>query len=386
MKKSYSKQDKEEIIKQYESGVSITSIHNSTGIARSTLYSWINGPRSDTTDKPLNRGDYNKLKMHCEKLENMIQILKTCGCSVDAPLNQRYEVIKDLSSVYSITTLCNALNVPKGSYYNHILRNKNEDTLAARRIKELTPIVEEIYNESKQTFGSGKVAAIMNDRGYKTTEKTVAKIMHENGWFSIKSSSKTIYLQNKERRENILNQQFNPASPNEVWVSDVTYFKLGGKTYYICVVLDLFARKLISLTISKRNSTWLTKTSLINAYEERNPDPSKLLFHSDQGKNYTAKAFRDCLMTFGIQQSFSRKSVPYDNSVCESFFKSLKQEELYRTNYKSEKHLRKALYDYVVFYNDKRPHTFLRYRTPNKAEADFYHYLSQKEKVSIEHE
>ena len=263
---------------------------------------------------------------------------------------------------------------------------KNEDTLAARRIKELTPIVEEIYNESKQIFGSGKIAAIMNDRGYKTTEKTVAKIMHENGWFSIKSSSKTIYLQNKERRENILNQQFNPASPNEVWVSDVTYFKLGGKTYYICVVLDLFARKLISLTISKRNSTRLTKTSLINAYEERNPDPSKLLFHSDQGRNYTAKAFRDCLISFGIQQSFSRKGVPYDNSVCESFFKSLKQEELYRTNYKSEKHLRKALSEYVVFYNDKRPHTYLRYRTPNKAEADYYHYLSQKEKASIEQE
>ena len=386
MKKSYSKQEKEKIIKQYESGASITSIHNSTGIARSTLYSWINEPRSGDTDKPLNRGDYNNLKLHCEKLENMIQILKTCGCSVDAPLSQRYKVIKDLSSVYSITTLCNALNVPKGSYYNHILRNKNEDTLAARRIKELTPIVEEIYNESKQTFGSGKVAAIMNDRGYKTTKKTVAKIMHKNGWFSIKSSSKTIYLQNIERRENILNQQFNPVSPNEVWVSDVTYFKLSGKTYYICVVLDLFARKLISLTISKRNSTWLTKTSLINAYKERNPDPSKLLFHSDQGKNYTAKAFRDCLLSFGIQQSFSRKSVPYDNSVCESFFKSLKQEELYRTNFKSEKHLRNALSEYVVFYNDKRPHTYLRYRTPNKAEADYYQYLSQKEKVLIEQE
>ena len=124
MKKSYSKQEKEKIIMQHESGVSITSIHNSTGIARSTLYSWINGLRSDTSDKPLNRGDYNKLKMHCEKLENMIRILKTCGCSVDAPLSQRYEVIKDLSYVYSITTLCNALNVPKGSYYNHILRNK----------------------------------------------------------------------------------------------------------------------------------------------------------------------------------------------------------------------------------------------------------------------
>lgn len=109
-----------------------------------------------------------------------------------------------------------------------------------------------------------------------------------------------------------------------------------------------------------------------------------MLFHSDQGKKYTAKAFRDCILSLGIQQLFSKKSVPYDNSVCESFFKSLKQEELYRTNYKSEKHLRNALSEYVVFYNDKRPHTYLRYRTPNKTESDYYHYLSQKEKVSIE--
>lgn len=384
MKKSYSKEEKDKVIKQYKSGVSITSIHKSTGVARSTLYNWVNICSSCTSDKPLNRGDYNKLKSHCEKLENIIRILKTCGCSVDAPLRQRYEVIKELSSVYSITTLCNALNVPKGSYYNHILRNKNDDTLAARRIRELTPVVEEIYNENKQIFGAGKIAAIMNEKGYRTTEKTVAKIMRQNGWFSIKSSSKTIYFQNKERKENILNQQFNPEHPNEIWVSDVTYFKLSGKTYYICVVIDLFARKLISLNVSKRNSTWLTKTCFINAYEERKPDPSKLLFHSDQGKNYTANAFRDCLLTFGIQQSFSRRSVPYDNSVCESFFKTLKQEELYRTNYKSEKHLRKALSEYVIFYNDKRPHTYLRYRTPNKAEADYYYHLSQKEKASIE--
>ena len=384
MKKTYSKQEKAKIIKQYKGGASISLIQQTTGVARSTLYRWIKEQSQKNTEKSINKGDYNKLKAHCDKLENTIRILKTCGCTVYAPLSQRYEVIKELSSVYSITTLCDALDVAKGSYYNHILRNKNEDTLAAKRIKELTPVVEEIYNGSKQTFGAGKITAIMNDRGYGTSQRTVTKIMRENGWFSIKSSAKTIYLQNKARKENILNQQFNPDAPNEVWVSDVTYFKLNGKTFYICVILDLFARKIISFTISKRNSTWLTKTTLINAYEERNPDTSKLLFHSDRGYNYASKAFRNCINAYGIEQSFSRKSMPYDNSVCESFFKLLKQEELYRTNYKSEKHLRQALSEYMMFYNDKRPHTYLRYRTPNRAESDYYNYLSQKEKVSIE--
>lgn len=384
MKKSYSKQEKEEVIKQLQCGASITTVHNTTGIARSTLYNWINRNKSDITDKPLNKGDYNRLKAHCEKLENIIQILKTCGCHVDAPLHQRYEAIKELSSVYSITTLCDALNVPKGSYYNHILRNKNEDTLAARRIKELTPVIEEIYNNSRQTFGAGKVTAIMNDRGYKTSKRTVAKIMHENGWFSVTTSAKKIYLQHNAHKENILRQQFNAESPNEVWVSDVTYFKLNGKTFYICVILDLYARKIVSYTISKKNSTWLTKTTLIKAYEERNPDVSRLLFHSDQGYNYTSKTFRNCLSAFGIQQSFSRKGVPHDNSVCEVFFRTLKQEELYRTVYRSENHLRKALSEYILFYNEKRPHKYLRYRTPNKTEADFYHNLSKKLKASIE--
>ena len=280
--------------------------------------------------------------------------------------------------------MCDALNVPKGSYYNHILRNKNEDTLAARRIKELTPVIEEIYNNSRQTFGAGKVTAIMNDRGYKTSKRTVAKIMHENGWFSVTTSAKKIYLQHNAHKENILRQQFNAESPNEVWVSDVTYFKLNGKTFYICVILDLYARKIVSYTISKKNSTWLTKTTLIKAYEERNPDVSRLLFHSDQGYNYTSKTFRNCLSAFGIQQSFSRKGIPHDNSVCEVFFRTLKQEELYRTVYRSENHLRKALSEYILFYNEKRPHKYLRYRTPNKTEADFYHNLSKKLKASIE--
>jgi len=218
----------------------------------------------------------------------------------------------------------------------------------------------------------------MNYQGYKTTEKTIAKIMHSNGWFSIKSSAKTIYLQNLQRKENILNQQFNPKAPNEAWVSDITYFKLKNKTFYICIILDLYARKIISFTISKRNSTWLTKKALSTAYETRKPDTSKLIFHSDQGSNYTSKAFRLYVNILGMQQSFSKKSMPYDNSVCESFFNSLKREELYRTNYTSEKHFRKSLSEYILFYNTKRPHSYLRYRTPDKAEAEYYQYFSQK--------
>ena len=369
MNQIYTQEEKEKIINEYLHGKSIMAIPKSTGVSRTTLYSWINDYKA-SKNKPLNISDYNKLKMHCEKLENIILILKSAGCTVDAPLKTRYEVIKNMSDSYSISTLCSALNVAKGSYYNHIFRNKNENTLVSKRRAELTPVIEQIYNESKQIYGAGKTHAIMNDRGYHVSYTTVASIMHENDWFSIRTSAKTLHLQNKERRENILNQEFNPQKPNEVWVSDVTYFKFNNKTYYICVIIDLFARKVIACKVSIKNSTQLTKLTFKMAYKSRNTD-GKLLFHSDNGSNYISNSFMNYLKKLGVNQSFSRKHLPYDNSVCESFFANMKREELYRTNYKSQRELLESIKNYIEFYNNKRPHSVLRNRTPNRVEAEY---------------
>ena len=114
------------------------------------------------------------------------------------------------------------------------------------------------------------------------------------------------------------------------------------------------------------------KTTLKKAYDNRNPNGSKLIFHSDRGNNYVANVFMDYLKSLGIEQSFSQKGTPYDNAVVESFFNTLKREELYRTKYTSEKHFRESLKEYVEFYNENRPHTTLRYMTPNKAEEEYY--------------
>ena len=116
------------------------------------------------------------------------------------------------------------------AYYNHILRAKNENTLFEEKKRELTPIIEEIFHNNKQIYGASKVHAILKDRGYKVGQQTVADIMHENGWFAIGTSAKKLYYMNLERKENLLNQQFTVSKPNEVWVSDVTYFKYKNKS------------------------------------------------------------------------------------------------------------------------------------------------------------
>ena len=371
MRKNYSKQQQSEIIKLYSSGNTVTELSNQYGIARSTIYSWLNDSKNKKLlNRKINMRDVFDLKQKCEQQEMIIEILKNAPCTVSSPLQERYAYIQSISDKYSITLLCKAMNVANGSYYNHVLRNKNENTLFAQKKAELTPIIEKIFHDNNQIFGAGKIHAILKDRGYKVTAKTVADIMHENGWFAVGTSAKKIYLMTQERKQNILNQQFTVSRPNEVWVSDITYFRYNDFSYYICVILDLYARRVVAHKISLKNSTQLTKSTFKLAYEYR--QPTELLFHSDRGTNYTSNTFRDYLKALGVKQSFSNTATPYNNSVMESFFKSMKTERLYRTDYRSERELRESVREYINYYNNDRPHSVFRYQTPEYFESKYY--------------
>ena len=276
-----------------------------------------------------------------------------------------------MSASYNVNILCEALDVAKGTYYNHIKRNKRGNTLHAKKKRELTPIIEEIFHSSNQTYGAARVHAVLKDRGYQISQTTVAKVMQENGWFSVRGGAKKIHEANKARKENLLNQEFMTSAPNEVWVSDVTIYEFKNIKYYICVILDLYSRKVISCTMGLNNSTQLTKRTLKTAYFERLPKTG-LILHTDQGTNYTSLAFQKFAKSLNITQSFSRSSNPYDNSVMESFFKTLKLEELYRRNYRSERDLKESIDRYIHFYNSERIHSMNFYRTPDKYEEEYY--------------
>ena len=371
MPKNYSKEEKGKVINLYSTGVSVTQISKENGVARSTIYDWIKEyNKKPRRTKPIDMHEVVLLRQKCEQQEKMIEILKNAPCTVSSPLQERYAYIQSISDKYSINLLCKSMNVAKGSYYNHILRNKNENTLFAQKKAELTPIIEKIFHDNNQIFGAGKIHAILKDRGYKVAAKTVADIMHENGWFAIGTSAKKIYLMTQERKQNILNQQFTVSRPNEVWVSDITYFRYNDFSYYICVILDLYARRVVAHKISLKNSTQLTKSTFKLAYEYR--QPTELLFHSDRGTNYTSNTFRDYLRALGVKQSFSNTATPYNNSVMESFFKSMKTERLYRTDYRSERELRESVREYINYYNNDRPHSVLRYQTPEYFESKYY--------------
>ncbi|MCI8510192.1 MAG: IS3 family transposase [Lachnospiraceae bacterium] len=375
MKQKYTQKQKDGIINCYLSGENVMSIHKRSGISRSTIYGWIQEHNNNVKDHAISLKDYNDLNRKYERSQTMIKILQTAQCLATDSTDDKYYAIEDmLSEGYNVNILCDALCLPKGTYYNRKLRGKNGNTQAKQRHDALKPVIEKIYHKSNQIYGPGKVAAVMNDRGYHVSPNTIAKIMHENGWFSIRGGAKALYNLNQKRKQNILNQQFTTTRPNEVWVSDVTYYTYNQMRYYICVIIDLFARKVVAWKISKTNSTQLTKKTFMQAYSSREIT-GNLLFHSDQGSNFVSKTFMNTLKKLNVEQSFSKPGRPYDNSVCESFFSNFKQEELYRHEYKTAEDLKRSINKYMVFYNNERPHSIIRYQTPNKAEAKYYDKL-----------
>ena len=171
---------------------------------------------------------------------------------------------------------------------------------------------------------------------------------------------------------NHLQRNFAQKAPNLVWVSDITYIKVGAKWYYLCIVMDLYSRKVISWQISSSADADLVITVFQKAYEKRNA-PYGLMFHSDQGTQYTAFAVRQLLDSLNVVQSFSKKGYPFDNSCCECFFKYLKKEETNRKSYHSLQELQLSIFEYIEgYYNSKRPHSTLHMLTPNEAEALYW--------------
>lgn len=139
-------------------------------------------------------------------------------------------------------------------------------------------------------------------------------------------------------------------------------------------MIDLFSRKVIAWHLSGRTDVSLVMATFRKSYGNRNA-PYGLMFHSDRGTQYTAFAFRRLLDSLNVVQSFSKKGYPFDNAVCECFFKYLKKEETDRRIYHTFEELKLSVFEYIEgFYNSKRPHASLGYMTPNEMEAAYWEH------------
>ena len=367
----YSNEEKLSIVARYQQGERITALSNELAISRSTLYRWLKSFPSDSIGKPLKFSyqEYASLQRKVEKLQNIITILKSADCLVSAPLKERLHALKPFYGKYEVHTICEALDVDRGTFYNHILRSKRGNAWFDKRRQEYCQIIRDVFDEYRQVLGAEKIRTILIQRGHQVSAEYISQLMREMGLSSVRSTAKKEYLKLREteRKKNILQQQFTADQPNQRWVSDVTCFKLRDHYFYICVIIDLFSRKVIAHKISKRNSTQLITAAFKMAYEERQP-PSGLIFHSDRGAQYTSHRLQQLLHKHNVEQSFSQPGKPHDNAVAESFFASLKKEELYRKDHPSDRAFQASVASYIEFYNTKRPHRTLKNLTPCQME------------------
>ncbi len=374
MKCKYTNEEKQKILDRYISGGEATAdILADTGIPKSTFYSWLKAYREEqenSKQRPINIRNFRLLENKVACLEGIIEILQSVTCTAKSPLQEKLYGAERLHGKYNVHMICDALDISRGTFHNHIFRNKKDNTWYSKRKEELRIRIQEIYDDNNQIFGAGKIAAVMRNEGIKVSEEIVRTLMKDMGIGSIRQVAKKLFKEEQRKHKNYLNQEFDPQSPNEVWVSDVTYFKFHDKAFYICVVTDLYARLVIGYKVGKKNSTQLVRSTFEQAYLKRQ-SPVNLLYHTDRGFNYTSKTMADYLKDINVIHSFSRPYVPYDNSVMESFFSSLKREELYRTKYKSEKDFRDAVDKYIIVYNTKRPHKKLQYKTPEQKEQEY---------------
>ena len=269
--------------------------------------------------------------------------------------------------------MCKVLKVSRSCYYRWYSGGISKRALEN---KNLTTVIKQVFDQSKQTYGSPRIAAELKKRGYGVSKPRVAKLMRINGWrskvkrrYKITTNSKHLY----SISANYLGRNFKPTALNKVWVSDITYIRTGEGWLYLTTIIDLFDRQVIGWSLSK---SLFTDQTIIPAWKMallKRTINQPLIFHSDRGVQYASKEFRkhlkaNCL----IIQSMSRKGNCWDNAVAESFFKTLKAELIYHDNYKTIQQARTAVFEYIeTWYNRKRLHSALGYKTPVEIELEF---------------
>lgn len=369
MAKLYSEKQQKEILFQYQNGCNASEFCKIHGIARSTLYLWIKQYSSEQViQTPHNIYLLNK---EVERLRTENNIFRKSGCSTASPLCEKLEAISRLCNEFSIHSLCRVLEVRRSTYYHRSMRSP-EKTLVQQQDEALKPIISEIFEKSRHSFGARKIRAKLMELGHTISERRTLRLMKE-----LHISPRTDYrLPNSANdREymyypNKLKRMFVTSAPNLAWVSDITYVRVGYEAYYLCVIIDLFSRKVISYAVSTSNDTSLVIRAFHGAFTFRG-EPQEFIFHSDLGSQYTALEFKKLLRYYKVRQSFSAPGSPHDNAVAESFFASIKKEEFKRHFYQTEAELLTAIKEYIDFYNSYRPHQSLGFKTPDQIDAAY---------------
>ena len=265
-----------------------------------------------------------------------------------------------------IEQLCDLARVSRATYYRHWSRREPQpaDTELRERIQQICL--------RHRSYGYRRVKRELAKLGFVANHKKIRRMMREDNLLAVR---KRKWVTTTDSRHLLavfpnLAGYVEPDGADQLWVADVTYIRLRNEFVYLAVVLDAWSRRVVGWAVDRDLTATLPKKALLRAIASRNPEPG-LIHHSDRGVQYASLEYVSVLERHQIIGSMSRTGYPYDNARCESFLKTLKQEQIHCQRFANLEELRHKLAEFIDdYYNHERLHSALGYRSPAEFETE----------------
>ncbi len=264
--------------------------------------------------------------------------------------------------------MCALYQVTRAGYY--AWRRRGDSARRRQQDRILLDAIRDIFDRSRGTYGSPRIHRALRAAGVRISRRRVGRLMREAGW---RARAAKLYRRMPGLHgffTSIPNRQLDrlATAPDQVWVGDITYLKVGRTWRYLAVVLDRYSRRVLGWSLSATKDARLTLAAFNRAVFHRRPRPG-VLFHSDRGVEYAAYAFRERLAALGVVQSMNRPREITDNAHMESFFHSMKSDVVHGVTFAHEVELAHVLRSYIPYYNGVRLHSGIGYASPIDYEA-----------------
>ncbi|HCK2205349.1 TPA: IS3 family transposase [Escherichia coli] len=362
-----------------DKGYSYRQASEAMNVGSTTLESWVRQLRRErqgitpsATPITPDQQRIRELEKQVRRLEEQNTIFKKGYRALNVRLTERFTIAARLSDSHTVVSLCSALEIHRSSYRYW---RKRRDTVNPARVR-LCSEIRRAWNQSRGSAGARTLAEMLTQNGVPMSRYRAGRLMK---YLNLSSCQPGKHQYKNACQEhtclpNLLERQFAVPEPDRVWCGDITYIWAGNRWCYLAVVMDLFARRVIGWSLSANADTALISSALRMAYEVRG-QPRDVMFHSDQGSQYTGLKYQQLLWRYRIKQSVSRRGNCWDNSPMERFFRSLKTEWVPTDGYVGKDEARQQISGYILnYYNSVRPHHYNGGLTPEESENRYRFY------------
>ncbi|WP_095522123.1 IS3 family transposase [Salisediminibacterium selenitireducens] len=358
-RRSFTKEFKEQIVQLHQAGKPRSELIKEYELTPSAFDKWVRQYQGSGSFKEKdNRTSVEEELLQLKKENKQLTMENDIFKASRADHRTKVNVIKANRYKYSVSAMCDVLQIARSSFYYESKRQNESEQ------EELTELIVSIFMKSRKIYGQRKIKAELKRAGWTVSRRRIKRIMAEQGLVSkytvaqFKPSKSSC---NESETGNTLDRKFDQDDELSVVVSDLTYVRVNKAWHYICVLVDLYNREIIGFSAGPHKTAELVQTAFASVPYNLNRIE---IFHTDRGTEFKNHLIDQALDTFGITRSLSDKGTPYDNAVAEATFKTIKIEFVRGAVFSSQQELDLELFDYVNWFNNIRIHGSLDYLSP----------------------